>query len=195
VAGTDLVGRTRCREDRILTCLDAGITALELTEVERVDEIDDVVRWASFPPDGSRGIGRARANHYGHVDGGYRRFVESARRDGIDLIVHIETVQAVHEIKEIAAHPWVTALVVGAHDLAASAGHPGDPGNPVVRELIDRAIAAIRASEVGLGLSASSAADARAARDRGADLLLISQARLLSGALASVTDAVRQEQS
>jgi 4-hydroxy-2-oxoheptanedioate aldolase len=195
VAGIELVGRTACREDRIHRCLDAGITTLQLTGISSVDQVDDVIRWVGFPPDGTRGIGRARATRYGHPAGGYRRFVDGVRHEAVALLVHVESVDALTAIGDLAARPAVKALVVGVHDLAASAGHPGEPSHPEVQRLVDGAASAIRASGVGLGLSASSAEDARAAADRGAALLLISQARLLSGALSSVTSAGRREDS
>ncbi|MFF0223408.1 aldolase/citrate lyase family protein [Streptomyces sp. NPDC004629] len=186
VGGVDLVGRTQCRQEPVLMCLDAGLTVLELTQVTSAADVDQVVGWAGFAPDGQRGIGRARANSFGHHPGGYPAFVDSLRRDGIDLIVHVETVEAVAAVKQLAAHPWVKALVVGAHDLAASAGHPGDPSHPEVRQLIEAAVAEIGAGEAALGLSAGSRADALSAVEQGAGVLLVSQARLMSHALSSV---------
>ncbi|WP_405802941.1 aldolase/citrate lyase family protein [Streptomyces halstedii] len=186
VAGVPLIGRIRCQERSVARCLDAGITILQLTQVTGPADVDRVTDWAAFPPDGHRGIGRARANAFGHHPGGYPAFVESVRSDGIALLIHIETVEAVTAASEIASRPWVKALVVGAHDLAASAGHPGDPSHPDVRRLVEQATACVAGGDKLLGLSVSSRDEAVQATHRGAGLLLLSQARLLSRALASV---------
>lgn len=186
VAGVSLIGRVRCHEESVSRCLDAGITILELTHVMCPADIERVIGWAAFAPAGRRGIGRARANSFGHHPGGYPAFVENVNTRGIDLLVHVETVEALSAIKEIAAFSWVKALIIGAHDLAASAGHPGDPAHPRARELVEEAMIAIADSDALLGLSASSYDDARSAAERGAGVVLVSQARLLSQALASV---------
>ncbi|MET9805657.1 aldolase/citrate lyase family protein [Streptomyces halstedii] len=186
VAGVPLIGRIRCQEQSVVRCLDAGITVLQLTQVTGPADVDRVTDWAAFPPDGHRGIGRARANAFGHHPGGYPAFVDSVRSDGIALLVHVETVEAVTTVSEIASRPWVKALIVGAHDLAASAGHPGDPSHPDVRRLVEQATARIADGDKLLGLSASSHDEARRATHRGAGLLLLSQARMLSRALESV---------
>ena len=61
-------------------------------------------------------------------------------------IAQIESVEACKNIEAIAAVPGIDALFIGPSDLAASAGHLGNPKAPEVQQLIEDAIARIVAA-------------------------------------------------
>ena len=56
------------------------------------------------------------------------------------------------EIEAIAAVPGVDAVFVGPSDLAASLGHPGEPGHPDVKEAVLTSIRRIRAAGKPAGI-------------------------------------------
>jgi 4-hydroxy-2-oxoheptanedioate aldolase len=58
----------------------------------------------------------------------------------------VETIEAVHNIPEIAAVDGIDALFIGPSDLSASMGHIGNPGHPEVREAIELGFKLIKES-------------------------------------------------
>lgn len=184
LAGSTPIARINPSEDIVAACLDSGITTLQLARIDSVADIERVLRQTRFAPHGVRGIGRARANRFGHYPGGYRSF--SGTADTVTLIVHIETLSGVQQLPEILAVDQVRVVVIGAQDLAASLGHLGDADHPEVRSTIDTMLESIAFSGKTVGMSASTAADARTAYARGARFLLASQARLISTTAADL---------
>ena len=122
--------------------LDAGAQTLVIPFVQTVEEAQLAAAAVDYPPGGIRGVsGGSRASMYGTVPG----YFEKAR-DEICLIIQIETVAAMEQLEEIAAVPGIDGIFIGPNDLAASMGHPGNPGHPDVMEAIASAMRRIRAA-------------------------------------------------
>ena len=122
--------------------LDVGAQTLVIPYVQTVGEAELAAMAVDYPPTGIRGVsGGSRCSMYGTVP----RYFEKAR-DEICLIVQIETVAAMEQLEEIAAIPGIDGIFIGPADLAASMGHPGNPGHPEVQEAIASAMRRIRAA-------------------------------------------------
>ena len=103
-----------------------------------------------------RGISSiSRATRFGRV-AGYAGRADSE----ICLLVQVETVETIDRIEEIAAVDGVDGLFVGPGDLAATLGHPGEPGRPEVVAVIEDTIRRI----VAAGKPAAILADPAIAR-------------------------------
>ncbi|MEQ1714901.1 MAG: aldolase/citrate lyase family protein, partial [Hyphomicrobium sp.] len=89
-----------------------------------------IARAALFPPKGERSVGIARAQGYG----GY--FAQSIAKRNYALIIQIETIEGVANVREMAAAPDLDAILIGPYDLSGSLGMLGDVGSPVVMEAI-----------------------------------------------------------
>ena len=188
LSGTTAIGRIVPSAESVAACLDIGITTLQLAQVDSMEDVETVLRRTRFAPRGSRGIGRARANRFGHYPGGYTNFAGTA--ESVRLIVHIETLAGVENLPEIVSVDQVDVIVVGAQDLAASLGHLGDSNHAEVRSTIEQVCETVLASGKAIGMSASTPEDARAAHARGARLVLSSQARLMSTAASALLAVV-----
>ncbi|MGR3651417.1 MAG: HpcH/HpaI aldolase family protein [Roseovarius sp.] len=122
--------------------LDVGAQTFVVPYVQTVEEAKLAAAAVDYPPNGIRGVaGGSRSSRYGTIPG----YFETAR-DEICLIVQVETVAAIERLEEIAAVPGIDGLFIGPSDLAASMGHPGNPGHPDVLDAILSAMRRIRAA-------------------------------------------------
>ena len=122
--------------------LDIGAQTLIIPYVQNADEARVAVAAMRYAPRGMRGVtGTSRAARFGAVSD----YVQTAGAE-LCLIVQVETVAALSQIEAIAAVDGVDAIFVGPADLAASMGHPGDPGHPEVTAAVEAAITRIIAT-------------------------------------------------
>ena len=120
--------------------LDAGALTLLIPYVQNRKEAEAAVAAMRYPPAGIRGVaGITRATRYGTV----KDYAKRASAE-LCLLVQVETKTALDEIEAIAAVDGVDGVFIGPSDLAASMGHPGDPGHPEVTTAIEDAINRIR---------------------------------------------------
>ncbi|MCV2869631.1 aldolase/citrate lyase family protein [Defluviimonas sp. WL0002] len=123
--------------------LDFGAQTLVLPYIQSAEEARAAVRAVRYPPAGIRGVaGMTRASRYGAVDD----YIASANAE-ICLVLQVETRAALDALDEIAAVEGVDGIFIGPADLAASLGHPGNPGHPEVVTAIEGAIT--RLKEIG----------------------------------------------
>ncbi len=128
--------------------LDFGAQTLLIPYVQSADEARAAVAAVRYPPTGMRGVaGLSRASRYGQIED-YTATASSQ----ICLLVQIETAAALDRLDEIAGVEGVDGVFIGPADLAASLGHPGNPGHPDVRGAILGAIDRLRALGVPVGI-------------------------------------------
>jgi 4-hydroxy-2-oxoheptanedioate aldolase len=121
--------------------LDIGAQTLLIPFVQSAEEAEAAVRAMRYAPEGVRGMGGStRASAFGRI----RDYAKRASEE-LCLLVQVETGEALERLEAIAGVDGVDGVFIGPSDLAASMGHPGDPGHPDVRAAIDSAIARIRA--------------------------------------------------
>ena len=143
--------------------LDFGAQTLIVPYVQNAAEAEAAVRAVRYPPHGIRGVaGLTRAGGYGLIEG-YTARAEAE----ICLLVQVETLEAIGEIEAIAAVEGVHGLFIGPSDLAASMGHPGQPGHPAVVAVIEDAIRRSVAAGKPAGILTLDAAFARRCMELG----------------------------
>ena len=109
--------------------LDSGAAGILVPMVNSKVEAEIAVSMTKYPPQGSRGVGLARAQGYGEH---FNSYVENANADGL-LIVQIEHKDAVTNIEEIVSVPGVDGTFIGPYDLSMSLGIPGQLDHPEVK--------------------------------------------------------------
>jgi 2-dehydro-3-deoxyglucarate aldolase len=137
-------------------------------QVNTAEQAADVVRWARYAPEGSRGVGLARAHGYGLK---FREYLSAANRE-IAVVVQAEHVRAVDNIDAIVRVPGVDAVLLGPYDLSASLGKLGKIDDPAVVAAIDRVTAACKAAGMPLGYFGVTAAAVRPYVARGYTLIV-----------------------
>lgn len=114
--------------------MDAGATGVMVPFVNSAADAQAAVRHTYYPPQGTRGVGLARAQGYG---AGFEPYVDGIADNAV-VVVMIEHRDAVENIDEILAVPNVDAFIIGPYDLSASMGKPGQLSDPEVQAAIAR---------------------------------------------------------
>jgi 4-hydroxy-2-oxoheptanedioate aldolase len=122
----------------IARALDAGAQGVIAPRVNSAEEAEALVRAATYPPTGDRGIGPGRATKYGPNSGPDYR---AQANEQILVAAQAETRKALAHLDEILAVPGLDLLFVGPMDLASSLGMtPNTPElNAVIEGIINRA--------------------------------------------------------
>ena len=187
-----VAGRTPCLvrvpaldEAWIKRALDAGAEGIIVPQVSSAAEAEQAVRFAHYPPRGTRGLGTARANRYGLGLAGH--LGRAAER--VMVVVQAETAAAVANIEAITRVPDIDAVFVGPFDLSTSLGHPGELEHPAVRDAIARVSKVCGEAGVRTGIFALGAAGLRARPAEGFTLLAAGVDTALLGSAAEALAA------
>lgn len=116
-----------------------------------------------YPPKGRRGYGPRLAELRWPVPDGYAAFADQ----NVMTVIIIEEKRAVDAIDEIAATPGVDVLFIGTSDLSYSLGHGGQVNHPVVKEAVEKVLAAGKKYNVAVGRPIRSPEDIQAALKEG----------------------------
>lgn len=150
--------------------LDLGAQNLMIPMVDTAEETAAAVAAMYYPPKGVRGVGSAlaRSSRWNGVPD----YLHNAG-DTVNLIVQIESQQAVDNAEAIVATEGVDAVFIGPSDLAASMGLIGQQQHPDVLAAVDKAMQAAIKAGVPVGVNAFNRDQARAYLDAGAEFVLV----------------------
>jgi 2-dehydro-3-deoxyglucarate aldolase len=128
--------------------LDAGAQGVIAPLVRSADEARLLIEATKYPPQGRRGVGFCRANHYGQDLAGY----VSRANEEILVGVQIEDTDGVERIDDILSVPGVDAVFLGPYDLSASLGITGQFDHPDYLRARDHVLAACQRHGVAAGI-------------------------------------------
>jgi 2-dehydro-3-deoxyglucarate aldolase len=144
--------------------LDAGAEGVVFPMILTEDDALRAVRSVKFPPEGTRGVGLARA--HGYSEEGRDQYLKYANEE-ILIVVQIEHITAVDNIDRILAVGGIDAVYIGPSDLSASMGLLGQCDHPSVLKEIKRVCAAAARAGVPLGIPANKPEEVRACISEG----------------------------
>ncbi len=116
-----LVRLTSNDPNQIKRVMDAGAHGIVVPMVNTPAEAARAVAATRYAPQGSRGVGLARAQGYGVNFQDYLKW----QSDGPVVIVQIEHKDAVNHLEKILTVPGVDGFIIGPYDLSCSMGIPG----------------------------------------------------------------------
>lgn len=141
-----IVRLTSNHPDQIKRVMDAGASGIMVPMIKSADDARAAVNSVYYPPEGTRGVGLARAQGYGSAFQTYRQWLQ----DNAVIIAMIEHIQAIENIDAILSTPGIDAYIIGPYDLSGSMGRPGELEHPDVQTAIQQILqAGIRHHKAG----------------------------------------------
>jgi len=117
-----LVRLTSNDGNQIKRVMDSGAHGIIVPMVKTKGDAEQAVSSVYYPPKGIRGVGLARAQHYGIGFHEYRDWLE----ENAIIIVQIEHIDAVNNLEDILSVDGVDGYIIGPYDLSASLGVSGE---------------------------------------------------------------------
>jgi 2-dehydro-3-deoxyglucarate aldolase/4-hydroxy-2-oxoheptanedioate aldolase len=155
----------------IMRPYEAGCSGVMIAQVRTLDEVQQAVAWAKYPPVGIRGTFTANAEtRYGKSD--IATLVAEANRERW-VSIQIETPESVEIVDKIAATAGVDWLFVGPADLSVTLGVPGDFLHAKCIDALKRVAAATKKTGKAWGILSRDAEHARRCRELGCQLFSI----------------------
>ena len=127
----------------VLRMLDIGARGLIVPNITSLEQVEELVRWAKFPPVGQRGYCPTRTTAWGADDwskDALSYMSECNRRASI--FPQCETAEALEQVEAIAAMEGVDGIFVGPCDLSIALGVPLEMDSPKLLSAIDRVLEA-----------------------------------------------------
>ena len=143
----------------------AGIIA---PQVNTVEQAQDMVRFARYSPQGTRGVGLGRAHGYGMH---FAEYLETAN-DHVAVLVQAEHIEAVENIESIVRVEGIDGIMLGPYDLSASLGKMGQLDDPAVVGAIERGSQACQSTGMPIGYFGVSADAVRPYIQKGYNMIL-----------------------
>ncbi|MFB6137052.1 MAG: HpcH/HpaI aldolase/citrate lyase family protein [Halobacteriaceae archaeon] len=169
--GAGGVVRVRKNEGpEIQRALDIGADAVQIPQIETVEDARDAAGYARFDPIGERGLSPyVRAGGYTGSD-----TYTTDQNESVTVIVHIEGEAGVENLDDVVSVEGIDVLFLGPYDLSQSLGIPGQVGDERVESLMSEVCD--RAAEAGrlVGTYADDPEMARRWIDAGADYVAVS---------------------
>ncbi|MBN1196952.1 MAG: 2,4-dihydroxyhept-2-ene-1,7-dioic acid aldolase [Candidatus Aminicenantes bacterium] len=178
---TSLVRIASASEVAVKQALDTGASGIIVPLVNSPEDARRVVNWARYAPEGSRGVGLARAHGYGK---NFTKYMQRANLETV-VVVQAEQREAVERIKEIADVPGLDAVFIGPYDLSASLGYPGEVDHPEVTRAIKRIFAACRDAGKATGVFGINASAVRPFIQQGFTLVAAGVDAMVMGTAAA----------
>lgn len=143
-----LVRLTSNHPDQIKRLMDAGAHGIVVPMVNSADDAVRAVAAVRYAPEGSRGVGLARAQGYGVA---FKDYFEWQKHNSV-VIVQIEHRDALDQLDAILAVPGVDGFIIGPYDLSCSMGIPGQFAHPDFIAALDKILEAGHRLGVPAGL-------------------------------------------
>lgn len=172
----------------VMRPMEAGAGGIMAAQIRGAEEARQIVRWAKFPPLGERGLNAS--NHEGrYATRSLAEHVAACNRDRW-LAMQIETLEALHEVDEIAATEGVDHLFVGPADLSLALGVPGEFLHPRCREALGQVARAVEQHGKSWGILVRGREHAVVCRDLGCRLFAYgNDLSVILGGLRGLADA------
>lgn len=131
--------------------LDAGAQGVIVPRVETIEQVDLIVGFCRYPPDGDRGVALG-GRHTDFQPLGDPRAAMAQANEEVLVGIQIETLPGLQHVHELAARPGVDVLFVGPQDLSVALDVPNEWEAPVMDDAIRRVVTAAEKYGVTVGI-------------------------------------------
>lgn len=112
--------------------LESGPAGIIVPHVNTPEEVEKILQWSKYPPEGTRSVGISRAQDYGL---NLQEYMEKAN-DTIAIVPQVEHIDAVANLEAIVKVKGLKMIFVGPYDLSGSIGKLGKVKDPEVYGII-----------------------------------------------------------
>lgn len=116
----------------IKKALDIGAVGVMVPQVNNAEEARLAVRYAKYPPEGSRGVSPGWT---AYLNVSWDKYLPIANQETC-VILQIETPEGIRNLEAIAAVEGVDVVFAGPMDISAALGHIGQIQHPAVMEFL-----------------------------------------------------------
>jgi 2-dehydro-3-deoxyglucarate aldolase len=127
--------------------MDAGAYGVIVPMVNDSQQAEAAVRAVKYPPVGTRGVGLARAQGYGHT---FDEYAATLNQESI-VIAQIEHIEAVDNLESIISVNGIDGCIIGPYDLSGSLGVPGKFDHADVSAALKKVEQTCKKRKVALG--------------------------------------------
>lgn len=150
--------------------LDIGCDGIVVPQVRTAEEAKNAVDWCLYPPLGNRSVGISRAHGYGMS---FQDYVSEVN-EKLAVVLQVEHIEGVKNIKSIVEVPGIDAIFIGPFDLSGSLGVLGQITHPKVLEAIEEIKRHCEEAALPVGVFAVDAGAARRFAEEGFSLIAMS---------------------
>lgn len=130
--------------------LEMGPSGIIFPMARDAEEVEELMRFTLYPPEGNRGFGPMRAIEYGIQDSleyVQKRCYEMCR------LIQIEQISAVQELPRLVKNKYLDGFIFGPNDLSGSIGRMNQGMHPETQKLIKEGVRIIRDAGKSVGVS------------------------------------------
>ncbi|MDD4527205.1 MAG: aldolase/citrate lyase family protein [Candidatus Margulisbacteria bacterium] len=142
-----LVRVSKNEEVVIKRVLDAGADGIIVPMVCNVQDARNAVSYAKYPPEGTRGVGLARAQNYGFGFNSYKQWIKKH----LVVIAQIEHYEGINNLNEIIETEGIDGTIIGPYDLSGSLGFPGEYDKENVKDLLEKFKQICKTKKISMG--------------------------------------------
>jgi len=167
VGAADIMARPAKGEFmRMGRMLEAGAQGIMYPRCSDAAEAAEVVRWAKFAPEGTRGVDAANADNP-YLTMPVARYIAEANRETF-VVIQIEDAGALEQADEIAAVDGVDVLFLGPGDFSILSGIPAQFDHELIQQAVETVARAAEKAGKHWGCPAFSVEHTRKLLDMGA---------------------------
>jgi 4-hydroxy-2-oxoheptanedioate aldolase len=183
-----------CRST-VLRLADMGPAGIIVPDIRSVKEVEDLVLFGKYFPQGRRGLGFARSARFGRhagLRGGMGQYFDETNR-ALKIIPQCETVEAVECIDDICQVGGVDGIFVGPFDLSVALGVPGEVDHAAVAAAVAHILDACKRHDKIALVFASDRGRAAAYLNDGFDSVVVgTDASFLLSGMSSCLEGILQ---
>ncbi len=143
---TPLVRLTDHNWSSVKRVMDAGAGGVIVPNITTSEQVVSAIKSTRYPPEGTRGVGLARAQDYGDNFHEYLKW----QKKGPIVIAQIENIDAITNLDNIFSTKGLDGFMIGPYDLSCSMGIPGDFLNNDFNKALDEIL--LKGKKYGLSI-------------------------------------------
>lgn len=134
--------------------LDAGAEGFIFPRIRERKEVEKVMEWIKYYPEGIRGYSPSApyCNYGFDIKDKYdhREFINQKNKN-LFIVIQFETKDAIESVDDILSVPGIAAVVMGPCDLSMSLGMAGDLENPILKNAVKKVFDSCKKYNIKIG--------------------------------------------